>query len=211
MKPAFATKVTWIQCRYQHSGSVHDYSESRSRSNVWKEHGTLKDTNMIKLTFCWKCWVYSLRMTLFGRFRWYSWPKMAYKMSQESDRLLGYYHLSHSRAAHFASTDYARTNARTHSRRTPTDIKQTDTRASPSKHDKTTDSSVSFWHARISVWPWVISVPRCRINQSLRISHFSYTRFKSPASRTSTEVVEVAVVVTPCLCCWSVALRPQKP
>ena len=73
-------------CRHRHSGSVHGYSaaEIRSRSNVWKEHTyTAKDTDMIKLTFCCKFWVYSLRMTLFGWFWWYSWHKMAYKMFQE--------------------------------------------------------------------------------------------------------------------------------
>ena len=54
-----------------------------------------KDTNMIKLTFCCKFWVYSLRMTLFGR-SWYLWPVMACKMSVPgiSDRPFGYYRLS---------------------------------------------------------------------------------------------------------------------
>ena len=61
-------------------------AETRSRSNVWKEHiiRTLKDTNMIKLTFCCKLWVYLLCVTPFGWFWWYNlWPKMAFKMSQE--------------------------------------------------------------------------------------------------------------------------------
>ena len=39
----------------------------------------LKDTNMIKFTFCCKFWVYSLRTTLFGRFRWYLWSVTSYR------------------------------------------------------------------------------------------------------------------------------------
>ena len=38
---------------------------------------TQRNTNMIKLTFCCKLWVYLLRMTLCGWFWWYSWHKMA--------------------------------------------------------------------------------------------------------------------------------------
>ena len=45
--------------RHQHLGSVHGYSETRFRSNVWKVYTH-------KLTFCWNCWVYALRMTLFS-------------------------------------------------------------------------------------------------------------------------------------------------
>ena len=64
---------------HQHSGSVHGYSEIRSRSNVWKEHThTEGHIYMIKLTFCCKFWVYSLRMTLFGRFWWYLWSGTSY-------------------------------------------------------------------------------------------------------------------------------------
>ena len=71
-------------CRHQHSGSVHGYSETRSRSNVWKEHTHTEWHKYDKThTFCCKFWVYSLRMALFGWFWWYLWPKMAYKMSQE--------------------------------------------------------------------------------------------------------------------------------
>ena len=44
---------------------------------------TQKDANMIQLTFSFKLWIYSLRMTLFGWFGWYLLPKMAHKMSQE--------------------------------------------------------------------------------------------------------------------------------
>ena len=48
-------------CRHQNSGSVHGYSETRSRSNVWKERTAhLKDTDLIKLTFSCKFCVYSL-------------------------------------------------------------------------------------------------------------------------------------------------------
>ena len=40
---------------------------------------TLKDTNIIKLTFCCKFWGCSLCMTLFWWFWWYLWPKKAFK------------------------------------------------------------------------------------------------------------------------------------
>ena len=33
--------------------------------------------------FCCKCWRHSLDMTLFHWFRWYLWPRMGFKMSQE--------------------------------------------------------------------------------------------------------------------------------
>ena len=39
---------------------------------------------MMKLTFCSKCSVYSLRMTLFGSFWWYLWPKMAWHFISRS-------------------------------------------------------------------------------------------------------------------------------
>ena len=62
----------------------------------------LKDTNIIKLTFCCKFWGHSLCMTLFG-WVWYLWPKMASKSSKMSQefwpspwilsKLLGYYTL----------------------------------------------------------------------------------------------------------------------
>ena len=44
---------------------------------------TLKDTNIIKLIFCCKIWVYSLRMAMFGWFWLYLWPKTACEMPRE--------------------------------------------------------------------------------------------------------------------------------
>ena len=71
-------KLLWLQSvngrvlstrsfrRHQHPGSVHGYLETRSRSNVWKDHThteAAKDTNMVKLSvakfgftrFVWPC------------------------------------------------------------------------------------------------------------------------------------------------------------
>ena len=92
MKPVFATQVTlnWLQyvngwvlstqlfCPHQHVTHKLDLDQMSERSI-----STLKDTYMIKLTFCCKCWVYLLSMTLFEWFWWYMWPKMAFKMFQE--------------------------------------------------------------------------------------------------------------------------------
>ena len=68
-------------CWHQHLESVHDYSETRSRSNVWKEH--TEGYKCDKTHLCCRFWVYSLCMALFGWFWWYLWPKMVYRMSQE--------------------------------------------------------------------------------------------------------------------------------
>ena len=58
------------------------YSETRSRSNGNWCVSILKDTNVIKLTFGYKSWLYLLDMTQSGCF-WCLWPKMLFKMSQE--------------------------------------------------------------------------------------------------------------------------------
>ena len=58
------------------------YSETRSRSNGNWCVSILKDTNVIKLTFGYKSWLYLLDITQFGCF-WCLWPKMVFKMSQE--------------------------------------------------------------------------------------------------------------------------------
>ena len=73
---------------------MYGYSKTRSRSNVWIKHTNTEEyINVKDLTFGCKFWVYSLRMTLFGWFWWYTWPTEngVQNVPRISDRLLGYY------------------------------------------------------------------------------------------------------------------------
>jgi len=95
MKTTFARKVTLtvsanrrfknikikIKIRFS-SGEVCTVTLKLDLEHVSAERSTrtLKDADMIKLTFCWK---YSGIFASYGWFWRYSLPKMAYKMSQE--------------------------------------------------------------------------------------------------------------------------------
>ena len=77
---------TWLFCWHQHSGSMCGYSETRSRSNVWKEH---MHTERHKYD---KTRDKTFPLQILGLFAsWFIWPclddnylwhKMVYKMSQ---------------------------------------------------------------------------------------------------------------------------------
>ena len=85
-------------CPHQHS-EMYGYSKLYLDQMFERNMRPLKDTNACMSvergvcvlgggggTFCCKFWVYSLRVTLFQCLAiqwWCSWPKMAYKMSQE--------------------------------------------------------------------------------------------------------------------------------
>ena len=64
-------------CRRQHSGSVHGYSETRSRSNVWKEHTHKYDKTHYLLQILGLFAPVDPVWMILTRF----WPKMAYKIS----------------------------------------------------------------------------------------------------------------------------------
>ena len=61
--------VDRLFCRHQHSGSVHGFSETRSRSNVWKEHTHTEGHKWLK------CDKNSLSFANFGFIR-FVWPSL---------------------------------------------------------------------------------------------------------------------------------------
>ena len=78
--------VYWLYCRHRYWGSEHSFSlklGQTSKERVPTE--TVKDTNMMKLrrTFRCKCWSLSRDINLLEWIWWYSWPEVAFKMSQE--------------------------------------------------------------------------------------------------------------------------------
>ena len=91
MKPTFATKVTDSICKWVSPQYTIDCFADISTQELCtvtqkldldqmseRSIRILKVTNMTKLTFCCKFWVYSLRMTQFGRFWWYLWSVTSY-------------------------------------------------------------------------------------------------------------------------------------
>ena len=91
-EPNFATKMSYSLYMSDCFGDISTrevctVTRKLDLDPTWKEHTrtlkTVKDTDTVTLTLYCKFGVCSLDMTLFERFSWYLWHKMAFKMPHE--------------------------------------------------------------------------------------------------------------------------------